>query len=71
MASFRIRLIGDGVTDYIELFRQLRKRGYGGFVNVEVSAQIYRKPDYERIPTLKLCYQRMAAAFDKAGLPRP
>ena len=39
MASFRIRLIGDGVTDYIELFRQLRKRGYGGFVNVEVTVR--------------------------------
>lgn len=59
------------MTDYIEPFRQLRKRGYGGFVNVEVSAQIHRMPDYERIPTPKLRYQLMAAVFDRAGLPRP
>ena len=67
----RYLLPGDGTTDYVELFRQLRKHGYGGFVTVEVSVHIHGEPDYEPVATLKLCYQRMAAAFEKAGLPRP
>lgn len=64
-------LPGDGPTDYVEMFRQLGRLGYDGYVTVEVSAQIHRLPDFQPILTADLCYERMAAAFEEAGLPRP
>ncbi len=68
--SHRFLLPGDGETDYVEMFRQLGKLGYSGFANIEVSSQIHRKDDYQPIETTRVCYERMAAAFDEAGLPR-
>ena len=68
--SHRFLLPGDGETDYVELFRQLGQLGYGGFANVEVSAQIHRRDDYQPIATTRLCYERMAAAIEEAGLTR-
>ena len=63
-------LPGDGPTDYVEMFRQLGQLGYDGHVTVEVSSQIHKLPDFQPISTADLCYERMAAAFDEAGLPR-
>lgn len=63
-------LPGDGKTDYNEYFRMLSRLGYRGSVGVEVSAMIHRKPGYEPIPTAKLCYERLAPIFEKAGLKR-
>ena len=70
-AKHEFLLPGDGPTDYVEMFRQLGRLGYEGHATVEVSAQIHRLPDFEPIATADLCYERMAAAFDEAGLPRP
>lgn len=67
----RYLLPGDGETDYVLLFSLLKKHGYDGFVNVEVSGHIHKQPGYDPVATAKLCYQRMASAFDAAGLERP
>jgi sugar phosphate isomerase/epimerase len=64
-------LPGDGGTDYVAYFRLLRDLGYGGFAGVEVSSQIHGKAGYDPVATSKLCYGRLAPAFQKAGLPRP
>ena len=64
-------LPGDGKTDYFAYFTLLRALGYSGFVNVEVSAMVHRKPDYQSVPTAKLCYERLAPLMDRAGLVRP
>jgi sugar phosphate isomerase/epimerase len=64
-------LPGDGKTDYADYFRLLRELRYSGFVNVEVSAHVHRKPGYQPIPTTKLCYERLAPLMDRAGLVRP
>ena len=70
-SKHRYLLPGDGETDYVLLFSLLKQHGYDGFVNVEVSGQIHKLPDYEPLATAKLCYQRMSAAFESAGLKRP
>lgn len=70
-AKHEFLLPGDGPTDYVEMFRQLGHLGYEGYATVEVSAQIHRLSDFEPIATANLCYERMAAAFEEAGLPRP
>ena len=64
-------LPGDGPTDYVEMFRQLGQLGYDGYATVEVSAQIHKLPDFQPISAANVCYERMAAAFEEAGLPRP
>ena len=69
--SHRFLLPGDGATDYDALFGGLRRRGYRGYATVEVSAQIHRRDDFEPIATTMLCYERMASAFERAGLARP
>lgn len=68
--SHRFLLPGEGTTDYVEMFHQLGKLGFEGFANVEVSAQIHRRDDYQPIATTRLCYERMAAAINEAGLTR-
>jgi inosose dehydratase len=64
-------LPGDGTTDYLAYFRLLRELDYSGFVNVEVSAHVHRKPGYEPVPATKLCYERLAPLLERAGLVRP
>lgn len=70
-AKHEFLLPGDGSTDYVEMFRQWGQLGYEGHATVEVSAQIHRLDDYQPIAAASLCYERMAAAFEEAGLPRP
>jgi sugar phosphate isomerase/epimerase len=67
----RFLLPGDGKTDYLEYFHLLKQIHYSGAVIVEVSAMIHQQPGYQPIPTAKLCYERLAPLFDKAGLHRP
>ena len=69
--SHRFLLPGDGDTDYSELCSQLLRLGFKGYANVEVSAQIHRELDYQPILTTRVCYERMAAAFESAGISRP
>jgi len=64
-------LPGDGKVDYVSYFQLLKKLGYAGFIGVEVTSMIHQKPGYDPLPTLHLCYERMAAAFSQAGLERP
>ena len=64
-------LPGDGKTDYVAYFRLLNELGYSGFVGIEITSQIHSKPGYEPIPTARLCYQRLAPAFERAGAQRP
>ena len=56
-------LPGDGETNYGELFEVLRQSGYQGFVGVEISSHIHRKPGYEPVPTARLCYKRLSPYF--------
>jgi inosose dehydratase len=64
-------LPGDGQIDYLEYFRLLQQLHYTGWVGVEVSAMIHAKPGYEPVPTARLCYERLAPIFAKAGIMRP
>ena len=64
-------LPGDGHIDYPAYLRLLSELGYHGFVGVEITSQIHSKPGYDPIATAKLCYSRLSAAFDQAGVARP
>ncbi|MES2697594.1 MAG: sugar phosphate isomerase/epimerase [Verrucomicrobiota bacterium] len=64
-------LPGEGKTDYLAYFRLLRELDYSGFVNVEVSGHVQRRPGYQPVPATKFCYERLAPLMDQAGLVRP
>ena len=69
--SHQFLLPGDGETDYVAMFRKVRDLGFQGYANVEVSAQIHKRDDFEPIPAVRTCYERMSTAFERAGLGRP
>jgi len=64
-------LPGDGRTDYLTYFRLLQALNYRGFVAVEISGMIHRRPDYQPVPTAELCYARLAPLMQRAGIRRP
>ena len=69
--DYRFLLPGDGETDYVTMFRRMRQAGYRGYANVEISAQIHKLPEFEPIAAARICYDRMASAFEEAQLLRP
>lgn len=69
-ADFEFLLPGRGDTDYARYFRLLRELDYRGFVSVEVSAMVQRKPGYDGISAARACYDKLAPYFCRAGLFR-
>jgi sugar phosphate isomerase/epimerase len=63
-------LPGDGDTNYEEYFRLLKKLNYRGYIIAEVSVMIQQKVGYEPVQAARLCYERLAPVFVKAGLRR-
>jgi sugar phosphate isomerase/epimerase len=70
-ANHQFLLPGDGKTDYPTYFQLLKEFGYSGYVGVEITSMIHTKPGYQPLPTLRLCYERIAPIFKQAGLERP
>jgi len=64
-------LPGDGHVDYLAYFRLLKELRYRGFVAVEISSMIHRKPDYRPVPTAELCYSRLGPLMSRAAIRRP
>jgi inosose dehydratase len=61
-------LPGEGTTDYLKLLQGLKEEGYAGCVCVEVSAAVSGKKDYDPLAAAKKCYEKLAPAFEKAGV---
>ncbi|HEX8915804.1 MAG TPA: sugar phosphate isomerase/epimerase [Humisphaera sp.] len=65
------RLPGEtGKTDHAAVLKALHAGGYRGDVNCEVSSVIWKKPGYDAAAALKLCHEKMSAAFEAAGVKR-
>jgi sugar phosphate isomerase/epimerase len=61
-------LPGDGDTNYGDYLKQLTDAGYTGTVCVEVSSQVFNKPDFNPIVAAERCYMNLRTAFEQAGL---
>ncbi|HWL09834.1 MAG TPA: sugar phosphate isomerase/epimerase [Planctomicrobium sp.] len=60
-----------GRIDYVQLLKLLQLGGYQGDVSCEVSAQVWSQADYDPVAATKMCYFKMSAAFEQAGISRP
>jgi inosose dehydratase len=63
-------LPGEGTIDYTEYFRLLAASKYRGDVVVEVSGQVFGKPEYEPLAAARKCYNHLAAAMERANVTR-
>lgn len=59
-----------GTFDYVPLIRQFYDGGYRADFCCEVSGAVWGKEGYEPLKAAAFCYEKMAAAFDRAGVPR-
>jgi sugar phosphate isomerase/epimerase len=66
LGKFQFVLPGSGRTDYVKYFGLLRQHSYAGPVCVEVSGQVFNKPNYEPIDAAKECYRILSIAMKKA-----
>ena len=61
--QYRFLLPGAGDTDFAAYFAGLRQAGYTGPAAVEVSAQIFNKPDYDPVAAAKKCFMTLSSAI--------
>jgi inosose dehydratase len=63
--KFQFVLPGAGRTDYVKYFELLRLHSYAGPVCVEVSGQVFNKPNYDPITAAKESYLVLSEAMNK------
>lgn len=65
-SKFQFVLPGSGRTDYVKYFSLLRQNRFVGPVCVEVSGQVFNKPNYDPIAAAKQSYTALSDAMKKA-----
>jgi sugar phosphate isomerase/epimerase len=63
-------LPGEGTIDYRAMGALLKDSTYRGDVIVEVSSQVSNRPGYDPLAAASKCYNHLADAFSRTGLPR-
>ena len=61
-------LPGAGDIDYQTYFKSLLKAKYQGTVMVEVSSQLWRKPDYDPVKAAQTSFENLQPIFQETGL---
>jgi sugar phosphate isomerase/epimerase len=59
---------GDGDYDYVTYLKELDAAGYRGYVTVEISVMVQKKPGYDPIAAAAKSYQTLTRAAKEAGI---
>ncbi len=60
---------GSGPFDFVHYLRAMDAAGYTGFVGMEVSVMVQRKPGYDPFVDAALGYYALVHAFNESGVP--
>lgn len=60
---------GSGPFDFVHYLRAMHQAGYAGFIGVEVSVMVQRKPGYDPFVDAALGYYALLHAFNESGVP--
>lgn len=61
---------GEGEFDYVRYLKAMHAQGYQGFISVEISKMVQRRPNYDPLAAATQSYQIVSQAFVEAGLER-
>jgi sugar phosphate isomerase/epimerase len=61
-------LPGEGETDFVSYLRIIQASGFTGYLSVEVSVFVQRRPDYDPLGALTTCFTVLSEALDEAGI---
>ena len=65
--EFEFLLPGEGGLDYADYVRRLDAAGYGGYITVEVSGQLFGAAGYDPLAAAALSYRTLSQAVDAAA----
>jgi len=68
--DFEFLIPGEGNFDYVTYLKAMQAHGYDGFITVEVSVMVQRRPGYDPFAAATLSYETLSRAFIEAGIPR-
>ena len=68
--DFEFLIPGEGTFDYVRYLRAMQETGYTGYITVEVSVMVQRRPDYDPYAAAELSYRTLSNAFEHAGVVR-
>jgi sugar phosphate isomerase/epimerase len=60
---------GSGPFDFVHYLQAMHAAGYAGFIGVEVSVMMQRKPGYDPFVDAALGYYALLHAFNESGVP--
>lgn len=60
---------GEGDFDYPRYLRAMRDHGYTGFVTVEISVMVQRRPAYDPAEVARRAFATLVRAAEQAGVP--
>jgi len=60
---------GAGPFDYVRYLKAMHAAGYTGFIGMEVSVMVQRKPGYDPLVDAALGYYVLRSAFNESGVP--
>jgi sugar phosphate isomerase/epimerase len=64
-------LPSEGTSDFAEQFRQFRRLGYDGYLTLEVSAAVQRRPGFDPVGAMRAAYDHLTGCLAQAGVAQP